>query len=489
MRSTTGQPASETPSPPGEPRLVPLHAVAAGLDLERYFRWRRAREGDPFRMRFPAFGSAVFTGSPAGARELFRAPVELLEPPLPNPIEPMVGAGSLILARGARHRSGRALLMPAFHRARISAYGSVIRDATRAEITGERTGRAWTPGTRVDARAAARAITLRVMLTAVFGIEDPARRAEFTAATAAFLTSFGGPLFLVPALRRNVFGVTGWERFTAARDRLDALIDAEIARRRAGADPAGARGAGFAEGAGAKDDGGADILGMLLSARYDDDAELGADELREQVRTLLVAGHETTATALVWALYRLHRTPAALARLRAELDAAGPGADPVELAALPYLDAVCQETLRMHPPVPIVVRRLTGDYALRGTPLVSGDTMGLSVHLLHSDPAVWPESHLFRPERFLERRYSPFEFAPYGGGHRRCAGAALADFELRVVLATVLGSVRMRLSPRFARGRVPLTVPHNIATGPHAAITFDIPEPGRDSSDLPHNQV
>ncbi|MFE6863480.1 cytochrome P450 [Nocardia sp. NPDC057668] len=465
MNSAAGPAGPETPSPPREPRLVPLHAVAAGLDLERYFRWRRAREGDPFRMRFPGLGSAVFTGSPAGAREVFRAPVELLEPPLPNPIEPMVGAGSLILARGVRHRNGRALLMPAFHRARISAYGSAIRDAARAEIAGERTGRAWTPGARVDARDAARAITLRVILTAVFGIEDPDRRAEYTAATTAFLTAFGGPLFLVPALRRRMFGVTGWERFTAARDRVDALLDGEIARRRAGID------------AGSKDAGGQDILGMLLAARYDDGAPIGDLELREQLRTLLVAGHETTATALVWALYRLHRAPAVLERLRVELAAAGPEADPAELAALPYLDAVCQETLRMHPPVPIVLRRLTGDYALRGTPVVSGDTMGLSVQLLHSDPEVWPESHLFRPERFLERRYSPFEFAPYGGGHRRCVGAALADYELRVVLATVLGAVRLRLAPRFARGRVPLTVPHNIALGPRAAITFDIPEP------------
>lgn len=441
-----------------EPRLVPLHAAAAGIDLERYFRWRRTRDGDPFLVRFPGLGSAVFTGSPEGAREMFRAPVELLEPPLPNPIEPMVGPASLILSRGTRHRRERALLAPAFHRGRISAYGNTIRDAARAELTGERTGNPWRPGFRVDARAAARAITLRVILAAVFGIDEPDRRAEYTAVTTEFLTSFGGSLLLVPALRRSMFGVTGWERFTAARDRLDALIDAEIVRRRA-------------EGGG-----GEDILGLLLESRYEDGTALDEVDLREQLRTLLVAGHETTATVLVWALYRLHRDPETLERLRAELAEAGPEIDPATLAKLPYLDAVCQETLRMHPPVPIVLRRLTGDFTLRGAPLVTGDTMGLSVQLLHSDPQVWPESQRFRPERFLERRYSPFEYAPYGGGHRRCVGAALADYELRIVLATVLSSVRLRLSPRFARGRAPLTIPHNIATGPHAAITFEVLE-------------
>ncbi|MGW4530401.1 cytochrome P450 [Nocardia sp. NPDC004340] len=426
--------------------------------LERYVTWRRARDGDPFRVRMPTLGSVLFTGTAAGARELFRAPTDLLEPPLPNPIEPMVGAASLILARAERHRRERALLAPAFHRNRISAYGNAIRDATRAELDGERTGAPWRPGTRVDARAAARALTLRVILAAVFGIDEPARRAEYTAATTAFLESFGSTLFLVPGLRRHMFGLTGWERFAAARDRIDELIDAEVTRRRA------------------HGGGGTDLLALLLDTRYEDGDAITDADLREQLRTLLVAGHETTATALVWALYRLHREPDTLARLRAELSAAGTDPDPAELMKLPYLDAVCQETLRLHPPVPIVLRRLTGDFTLLGKPLVAGDTMGVSVHLLHTDPAVWPEPRRFRPERFLERKYGPFEYAPFGGGHRRCIGATLADYELRIVLATVLSGVRMRLSPRFARGGAPMSVPHTITVGPRRAITFDIVE-------------
>ncbi|WP_280274276.1 cytochrome P450 [Nocardia wallacei] len=442
-------------TPPRVPRLTLFHAVWAGIDFERYFRWRRNREGDPFFVRFPGFGAVLFTGTSAGATELFRAPREILTPPQPNPIEPLVGSASLILARAQRHRRERTLLAPAFHRDRIRRYGNTVRDAVLDEMDGAGSTPPWRPGTRIDGRAAARAITLRVILAAVFGVDDPARRAEYVAAIAAFLTAFTGPLMLVPALRRGAFGHAPWDRFRAAQDRLDGLIDADIAQRRA----AGATGT--------------DILSTLLTATYADGAALSDDDLRDHLRTMLVAGHETTATSLVWALFRLHRQPETLRRLRGELAAAG-DLGPDELARLPYLDAVCQETLRLHPPVPIVLRRLTEPFTLRGVTLAAGDTMGLALPLLHSDPAVWSEPERFRPERFLARHYGPFEFAPYGGGHRRCLGAPLADYELRIVLATLLSQVVPALSPRYARGRIPLAVPHNIATGPHAGITFDI---------------
>ncbi len=382
-------------------------------------------------------------------------PIDILEPPRPNPIEPLVGSASLILARDERHRRERAVLAPAFHRDRIRRYGNAIREATIDELDGRGSTPAWRPGTRIDARAAARAITLRVILTAVLGVEDPARRVEYTATVGAFLTAFSGPLMLVPALRHGAFGRAPWDRFRVTRDRLDALIDADVAdRRRTGA-------------------AGTDILDLLLRSECDDGAALGGEDLRDHLRTMLVAGHETTATSLVWALFRLHRQPDTLRRLRAELAEAGE-VEPEELARLPYLDAVCQETLRLHPPVPIVLRRLTGPGALGGVDLSAGDTAGIAIPLLHSDPEIWTDPDEFRPERFLERRHGPFEFAPYGGGHRRCLGAALADYELRIVLATVLARVVPALSPRYARGRIPLAVPHNIATGPHAGITFDI---------------
>ncbi|MGV9674353.1 cytochrome P450 [Nocardia sp. NPDC003482] len=441
---------------PRLPRAVLAHALWAGIDFDRYFRWRRARDGDPFLVRFPAFGTALFTGTRSGAKELFRAPAHAIRPPDPNPIEPLIGSASVILAHGPRHQRDRALLTPGFHGERIRRYANTIRDSVIIELDGGGAGPAWRPGTRIDARLAARAITLRVILRAVFGIEDERRRAAYTTAVVDFLSAFGGPLMLVPALRHSAFGHAPWDRFLRTRDRLDELVTADIAARRA----SGAAGE--------------DLLGTLLRARYDDGTAMTDTELREQLRTLLVAGHETTATTLVWALYRLHRQPETLRRLRAELATAGPDPDPDELARLPYLEAVCQETLRLHPPVPIVLRRLTEPFELLGVELAAGDTMGLATPLLHSDPEVWSEPDRFLPERFLERRYGPFEFAPYGGGSRRCVGAPLADYELRITLGTVLSRVELALSPRYARGRIPLSVPHNIATGPRAGITFDI---------------
>ncbi len=458
------------------PRPALAHALGASIDFHRYFHWRRARDGDPFLVRFPGFGGGLFTGSPAGARELLRAPLEIMVPPLPNPIEPLVGPASLILSRDQRHHRDRALLAPAFHRSRMTRYAEAIRDSVREEMDGRGAGPPWRPGTRIDARTAARAITLRVILGAVLGIESPSRRDEYTTAVMRFLNTFSEPLMLVPSLRRGACGYAPWDRFLAARDHLDTLLRAEIDSRRA----AGGSESGTTE---------TDILAMLLAARYDDGAALADDELLDQLRTLVVAGHETTATVLVWALYRLHRHPHTLHRLRAELAQLDPDAGAHAALELPYLDAVCSETLRLHPPVPIVLRRLTGPFTLRGVELGAGDTMGIAVPLLHSDPAVWPDAARFRPERFLERRYSPFEFAPYGGGHRRCMGATLADYELHIALATILSRSELALTPRYARGPRPLSVPHNIATGPRAGITFNVLSRPGQNRDLPHNSV
>ncbi|MFJ2666035.1 cytochrome P450 [Nocardia fluminea] len=439
-----------SPNPaPTAPRLSLLHGVAAGRDFEGYLR-RRAARRDPFTVGFPGFPPVLFTGTAEGARALFRAPVALLEPPRPNPIEPMVGAASLILSSGTRHRTDRALLAPALHGARVRLLGKVIREATLNEIHRGANG-PWQVGTRIDALAAARAITLRVILAAVFGA-DSDRASEYGGVVTDFLGAFTTPLLVAPVLRRRLGGFGPWERFTAARERLDELILTDITRRRR---------TGPADG---------DLLDLLLATRYDDGTTLTDAELCEQLRTLLVAGHETTATTLTWALYHLHREPGLLARLRAELPAAGD--DPAEQARLPLLDAVCQETLRLHPPVPIVLRTVTEPLRWLGVDVAAGATIGLAVGVLHSRPSTWPAPHLFHPGRFLDRTVTPFEFAPFGGGHRRCIGATLADYELRIVLATLLTEVELTLDPALALGGRPRTVPRNLATAPDRAIHF-----------------
>ncbi|MBC7304831.1 MAG: cytochrome P450 [Nocardia sp.] len=448
---------------PTPPRWSLLHGVAAGRDFEGYLR-RRAAHGDPFAVGFPGFPPVLFTATAEGARELFRLPVELLEPPRPNPIEPMVGAASLILSSGPRHRADRALLAPALHGGRVRQLGEVIRAATLREVeSGCGTASSWQLGGRIDALAAARAITLRVILTAAFGT-DGDRGDEYAGVVADFLAAFTTPLLVAPVLRRGVGGFGPWARFVATRERLDALILAEVARRRL-ARP----GAGDSTGSG-DSVGGGDLLDLLLDTRYDDGSALTDTELCEHLRTLLVAGHETTATTLTWALYHLHRERGLLDRVVAELQSAA--GDPGEQARLPLLDAVCQETLRLHPPVPIVLRRIRQSWRWRGLDLAAGQTIGLAVGVLHSQPSTWPAPRLFHPDRFLDRKVSPFEFAPFGGGHRRCIGATLAEYELRVVLATLLTEVRLRLEPGLALGARPRTVPRNLATAPNRAIHF-----------------
>jgi cytochrome P450 len=380
---------------------------------------------------------------------VFHSRAEFLQPPSPNPIAPMVGPRSIILADGQRHRGDRALLMPAFHGTRMRDYGQAIADAAHVEIA------TWRPGSAIDARSTARTITLRVILGVVLGPQ--ADFDTYLPVVRAFMDAYSGALMLVPAIRRPSAGIGPWDRFVAARERLNALLREDI--RRARADLA----AGTTR---------ADVLSRLLPNASD-------DTVLDQVRTLLVAGHETTATSVVWALYHLHRDPDALAALRAELDQLPADADPVATARLPFLDAVCRETLRLHPPVPIVLRRIRDDappdaVRLRGVPMPPGSIMAVAVGLLHSDRAVWAHPRQFLPKRFLEHSYSAFEYAPFGGGHRRCVGSALAEYETRITVAAVIRRADLALTPRDLRGHPPMSVPRTIATSPRRVIPFQV---------------
>jgi cytochrome P450 len=209
-------------------------------------------------------------------------------------------------------------------------------------------------------------------------------------------------------------------------------------------------------------------LSLLASARYEDGAALTRDELIDELTTLLVAGHETTATALVWALAYVHAAPAVLAKLDEEVRGHGNDA-PERLTELPYLGATCSEALRVHPVVPVVVRRVVRPFRLRGVDVAHGGAVALATTVLHARPELYPEPKAFRPERFLERKFGPFEYAPFGGGARRCVGAAFAGYEMKVVLGTLLANVRFKPAPG-ALGRGALPVLHNITMGPRSGL-------------------
>ncbi len=385
------------------PRLV--QAAHAAIDPEGFFRLG-ARRGDPFRVRLPGVGEIHVTGHPDGARDVFTADPETFATVPQNPIEALLGPGSLILRSGASHTRERRLLLPPFHGDRMRAYGETMRAATLAALARLR------PGAPFVAQELTRAITLQVIVRAVFGIEGERERAASERAVLDMLAAYTPPLMLVPALRRSLGGAGPWARFVRARAAFDALLREQIARRRAAP--------------------GEDILSLLVAARHDDGSGLAEAELLDELRTLLVAGHDTSAGALAWALYYLHARPELAERARS--------------AGSEYVAAVVSEALRLHPVVPIVLRRLRAPLVLRGTRLPAGANVAVATSLLHARADLYPEPRRFDPERFVARRYSPFEYAPFGGGHRRCLGAAFATFELRTVLETLLAHGRFALA-------------------------------------------
>jgi cytochrome P450 len=437
------------PAVPPMRRPPAIAALSMAVDPEGFFRGCAERRGDPFVVRMPGVGEVLVSGHPDGAREIFSAPPDSFEPLKSNPVEPLLGAHSLLLLAGERHRRERKLMTPPFHGERMRAYGAIIAERARAEAD------SWRAGQSVVLGQAMRRITLDVILRAVLGVEGEARSARFRAAVGAMLDSYTPPLLVLPALRRSLgpLPLGPWARFARARDAVCDLFTDEIrARRRAGT-------------AGRED-----ILSLLMDARYDDGSALGESELVDELRTLIVGGHDTTTTALVWAFLHLHRTPAALASLRDELAPLGREPDVDALEKLPYLGAVCNEALRLHPVVPIVPRRALRAMTFRGHPIAPGQSISVATTLLHTNRDVWTEPHRFSPERFLARKYTPFEFAPFGGGVRRCIGAAFGAYQMRVVLGVVLA--RARFAPH--EGPVPARVLMNITMAPRGAVRLRV---------------
>ncbi|HVR01358.1 MAG TPA: cytochrome P450 [Polyangia bacterium] len=375
--------------------------------------------GNPFTLSLPPQGTIVVTADPAAIRSVFAADPETFGSSATKAMGPILGPGSVLILEGAAHRRARKLLNPPFHGDRMRAHGRLIQDITRERIA------RLQPGDRVSAQDLAQAISLEMILQAIFGVRGTERLARFDRAVRDLMATLG-PFVAFELFRRSWGGLGPWDRFLRRRAELAALVAEEVAARRAGG-PARE-----------------DILSLLLAARDEDGKPMSDAEIFDELLTLVAAGHETTMIAIAWALYWLHRTPAALARLREELDGVPPDPDPDALARLPYLDAVLAETLRLYPVVPLVTRKLARSFEIKGHALPAGVTVGLATSLVHYDPALYPEPQRFRPERFQERTLGPAEYFPFGGGTRRCLGAAFALYEIKIALATLLSALRLR---------------------------------------------
>lgn len=414
-------PQSRTPKP-----LQLLNWVFQPID---YMETNGQRHGDLFRAR--GLYDVVFISEPEALRYVLThdGGDQLSAPGDANEIlKPLLGEQSLIMLGGNAHRQRRKLVMPPFHGERLKVYADLIRDITR-EVMAE-----LSPGEPFKARALMQKITMRVILQAVFGLYDGDRYRRLETLLAHRLNLSSRPvaslLLFFPVLQTDLGPWSPGARSKAMAQEIDALIYAEIRDRRAHPDPNRS-----------------DVLSLLLQARDEDDNGLSDSELRDELMTLLVAGHETTATALAWSLYWTHHYPAIQDRILDEIRDAGAASNPLALTKLPYLEAVCNETLRIYPVAMLTfVRRVLQPLTLLGHDLAPGTEVMGCIYLLHHREDLYPDPNQFRPDRFLERQYSAFEFMPFGAGARRCVGAALAMYELKIVLGTLLSEFNLALA-------------------------------------------
>lgn len=408
--------------PPGPrvPRLIQmLHWIFWPIP---FMRSCAATYGNAFTIRFIATPPMVFVSEPADIRQVFTGdPANLQAGRANRVLKPIVGSNSILMLDGARHKRERKLLMPPFHGERMRLYSQMMCEIVDRSID------SWPMGDPFPIHQQMQEITLDIILRAVFGVAEGKRRWRLRRTMVEALGLAGrNPLLLVAA----------WNRLVRIRREIDRLLYAEIVRRRAAAQRDAS-----------------DIMTLLVAARDEEGRPMSDEEIRDEMVTMLVAGHETTATSLAWTIHSLLRNPEALAAARDEVaNVIGEGSQlpspsPEQIAALEYLDAVIKETARLNPVVPIVVRRLERDTQIGDYELPAGNIVAPCIYLTHRRPDLWPEPDTFSPDRFVGRRIDPYSFFPFGGGARHCLGAAFANYEMKIVLARLLSRVSLRAAP------------------------------------------
>ncbi len=424
----------------GVPRGQPLPAIAQTCALWRwpftYLEWCRAHYGCSFTLRTTSFPRLVFLSDPAEVKAMLLAPPDVLHPGEGGgTITPIVGERSFMLMDGEEHLSGRRAVLPALRKSAIHQEAYLVIGSVHRAI------RSWPVDVPVPLHPLLRALTLEVILRRIFTGPEPGSEDRLPAlrdAVLAMLTVTGSLVLPVPILRHGP-GHATWRRFLADRSDTDALIHALIDERRQGAGAGGEQ----------------DALAMLLAARNLDGSQLTGAQLRDNVMSLILAGHETTASQLAWAFQLLAHNPRVQRRLIEEID--GETGDE-------YLTATIQEVLRHRPVFLFAIPR-----AVKQPIEIGGRTYAPPAHLLactyllHHDPQAYPEPQEFRPERFLEGQPSPQTWLPWGGGRKRCPGSHLAMLEMKTVLRTALETMTVGTASRRMerpRWRSVIVTPH-----------------------------
>lgn len=370
----------------------------------------------------------IFVSNPQGIQKLLTDD-SFYSPGYTNQIlTPLTGEKSVFMLERDRHKRERKLLMPSFHSDRMRDYGQLMVDITQQMTSKLAINQTF------SARDLMQEISLAVILKAVFGVYEGERYERLKGFLTAMLEVAKSPLssahLFFPILQQDLGTWSPWGRFIHQRQQLDKLIFAEIEERRQNPDPSRT-----------------DILNLMMAARDENGNPMTDQELRDELLTLLFAGHETTATAMAWALYWTHKQPEVYEKLMQELNSLPAEADPTTIFRLPYLTAVCQETLRIYPVAILTLARMTQKPTeLMGYQLPEKTAVIGCIYLVHRREDLYPQADQFKPERFLERKFSPYEFIAFGGGSRLCLGMALAQYEMKLVLATLLQSYEFKLA-------------------------------------------
>jgi cytochrome P450 len=410
---TVARSAKRRGLPPGPPLPRPVQTAIWSRQARRLLYSCQDRYGDVFTLKILDDTWAVLA-DPEAVKQVFTGDPRVFHAGEGNELlAPLLGPSSLLVLDEGEHMGQRKLLLPPFHGRRMQAYEATMTEIAEREIA------SWPRGEPYALRPRMQALTLEIILRTVFGAREGEGLAELRDALRRYLDLLSDPRQLLPVVAVGPRRVRRLPWVRRAMDRVDALILREIAARKRATDL----------------DERDDVLSMLVAARHEDGSSMSDAEMRDELLTLLVAGHETTATSLAWAVERLARHPEQLERLRTEALA---GEDDA------YLTATIQETLRLRPVIAIVLRRLTEPVEIGGYELPAGISVVPSIYLAHRNPEVYPEPEAFRPERFLESPPGTYTWIPFGGGVRRCLGAAFAQFEMTVVLRELVKSREIR---------------------------------------------
>jgi cytochrome P450 len=428
--------------PPGSPAPSFWQTYRFITRPEEYTREIQGRYGDVVRIK-TLLGNGVAVFEPGLAREVFAAPPEAFE--AVSLVEALFGSTAVIAVAGEKHKKLRKLLNPHFHGAQVKGFLAAMRRAVRASF--DVLERAAQQRGEVAMTEVAQTVALDVILETVFGA-GKLDRDEARGVLRHVIHSFTPSIVGGETLHKPWF--PPWRRYVRARQAFDRWVSRVAGERRASSDGSGE-----------------DVLGVLLSTRYEDGDPMTDAELRDQLFTLLLAGHETSAIAMAWCVHNLLRAPEALARLRREIEGLGPDPSPEGVAKLPFLEAVVLETLRIAPIVTDVSRLCREPLTLgqRWT-VPRGEVVVVMIASILRDRRVYPAPEQFRPERFLDKRYASSEFVPFGGGARRCLGAAFAQAELAIAIAEIVSRWELALATHEPER----AVRRNLTMGPKSGV-------------------